>query len=209
MSTIRMGLSMVHRVELTRIVHASAALLLLGAFAAHGVEFERGEWRRVGASFACKVDALAQVPPSAVTPEALLAACMHMGPFVVGGDARTLASVLGAPHETMAQPKGAKALMWFLGQRGQYPYFVATVLKGRIVALQVTGEAPAKDYAYNHVSLGDSTQTLAEHFGSAFSVTKSDQPDTDLWSYPPWPFSFEVKAGRVTSIRIIDSGRWK
>jgi hypothetical protein len=29
-------------------------------------------------------------------------------------------------------------------------------------------------------------------------------PGTDLWSYGVWPFSFEVKDGRVTSIRISD-----
>jgi hypothetical protein len=198
------------RIGISRIVCAAVALLGLDALAAHGVEYEHGEWRRVGASFACKVDAPRDLPPSAVDPNAMLAACLHLGPFVIGGDARTLASALGPPHETMPpQPKGAKALLWFLGERGQYPYFIATVLNGRIVALQVTGEAPAKDYGFNHVSLGDSTQTLAEHFGPAFGIRKSDQVGTDQWSYPPWPFSFEVKAGRVTSIRIIDSGRWQ
>jgi hypothetical protein len=197
------------RIGINRIVCAAVALLGLDILAAHGVEFERGEWRRVGESFACKVDAPAQVPPSAVKPESLMRACLRMGPFVIGGDARTLASALGKPHQTMAQPKGANALMWFLGEREKYPYLVATVLKGRIVALQVTGDAAAIGYGFNHVDLGDSTQTLAEHFGPAFEISKSDQADTDLWSYPPWPFSFEVKAGRVTSIRVIDPAQWK
>jgi hypothetical protein len=196
------------RVRITKVVCAAVALLGFGALAARGAE--RGEWRRVGASFACKVDAPRDLPPKAINPNALMTACMHLGPFVIGGDARTLVSVLGPPHETMPpQPKGAKALLWFFGERGQYPYFIATVLNGRIVALQVTGEAPAKDYGFNHVNLGDSTQTLAEHFGPAFEIGKSELADTDLWTYSPWPFSFEVKAERVTSIRIIDSTRWK
>jgi hypothetical protein len=200
---------MAHRIELFRILRTAAALLWLGGVAANGVELERGEWRRVGESFACKVDAPAQLPPSAVKPESLMRACLRMGPFVIGGDARTLASALGKPHQTRAQPKGANAPMWFLGEREKYPYLVATVLKGRIVGLQVTGDAAAKGYGFNHVDLGDSTQTLAEHFGPAFEISKSDLADTDLWSYPPWPFSFEVKAGRVTSIRIIDTVRWQ
>jgi len=52
--------------------------------------------------------------------------------------------------------------------------------------------------------LGDSTDTLADHFGASYRIGKSDQADTDVWHYGPWPFSFEVKAGRVTSIRISD-----
>lgn len=194
---------MAHRTNIIGIVSAAVALLSLGAFVAHGVELERGEWRRVGASFACKVDAPQDVPPSAIDPNTLMLACMRMGPFVIGGEARTLA-VLGAPHHTMEQPKGAKALLWFLGERERYPYFIATVLNGRIVALQVTGEAPAKGYGFNRINLGDNAQTLTQQFGPAFRVTKSDQAATDVWAYPPWPFSFEVKAGRVTSMRISD-----
>jgi hypothetical protein len=204
---------MSHRIEITGIVRASAAVLLLGALAAHSVELEpagdvaleRGEWRRAGPSFACMVPAARQLPPSAVNPETLMLACMHLGPFVIRGPARTLASVLGPPHRTLPpQPKGAQVLLWFLGEPERYPYFVATVLNERIAALQVTGVAPAKGYSFNHINIGDSTQTLTEHFGPAFRVAKSDQPDTDVWSYPPWPFSFEVKVARVTSIRIND-----
>jgi hypothetical protein len=57
---------------------------------------------------------------------------------------------------------------------------------------------------FNHINLGDSSETLTRYFGAAFQVTKSDLPDTDVWHYRAWPFSFEVNAGRVTSIRIVD-----
>jgi len=196
---------MTHRAGITRIVR-TAAVLLLGITAAHAVEFERGEWRRVGATFVCKADGLQGPSTSAVTPEDMLKACQRMGPFVIGGDARSLA-VLGAPHRTVPQDKGAKALAWFLGEPNQQPYFVATVLNERIVALQMTG--PAKAYGFNHVNLGDSTQTLTQYFGAPFRVAKSELPDTDVWHYPPWPFSFEVKGGRVASIRIIDPAQWQ
>ena len=136
--------------------------------------------------------------------EALLMACMHMGPFVIGGGARTLEPVLVPPHRRLPQPKEATALLWFLGEPGHYPYFVATVRNDKIVALQVTGSAHPKAYGFNHVNLGDSTDTLTKYFGPAFRVGKSDLPDTDVWHYGRWPFSFEVKAGRVTSIRIAD-----
>ena len=189
-----------HHIEITRIGCTAVALHLLSALPAQSVELERGEWERVGPTFACRVAA----PQRPLNPDTMMMACMHLGPFVIRGDARTLASVLGAPHRTLPQPNGAKALLWFLGEQEHYPYFVATASNERIAALQVTGVAPAKGYSFNHVNLGDSTQTLTKHFGQAFRIAKSDQADTDVWSYPPFPFSFEVKAGRVTSIRIND-----
>src|SRR5690349_18191635 len=51
-------------------------------------------------------------------------ACLHVGPLVIGGEARTLA-VLGTPHRAVPQLNGAKALAWFMGEPNRQPYFVA------------------------------------------------------------------------------------
>ena len=91
---------------------------------------------------------------------------------------------------------------YFLEQREHYPYLVATVSKQRIVALQVTGPSAAKEYGFNHVELGATTDTLVSYFGQPNHVEPTELKDTELWNYPPWPFSFEVKGGHVTSIRI-------
>jgi hypothetical protein len=188
-----------------KIGFASAALLLLFAFPARSLELERGEWRRVGESFACKVGAPRPLAPGEVTPEAMLLACMHMGPFQIGAAARTLEATLGPPHRTLPQPKETQAFVWFLGERDHYPYFIGAVRSDKITALQVTGStAHPKAYGFNHVTLGDSTATLTKFFGPAFRISKSELPETDVWHYGPWPFSFEVKAGQVTSIRIAD-----
>jgi hypothetical protein len=162
----------------------------------------RGEWIRAGAGFACKVGAVAKLPPELLKPEILARACLHMGPFVVGDDAQALVTALGAPHRTLPQPNGVVASIYFLEKAGQYPYLVATLAKNRIVALQVTGPVPAKGYGFNHVDLGVSTDALVQVFGQPKHLEPSSEKDTDLWTYGPWPFSFEVKADHVTSIRI-------
>ncbi|MET4231366.1 hypothetical protein ABIA85_004647 [Bradyrhizobium sp. LA6.10] len=41
-------------------------------------------------------------------------------------------------------------------------------------------------------------------FGGPFHVGPSGLEKTELWTYEPWPFSFEVRQDRVTSIRISD-----
>jgi hypothetical protein len=81
-----------------------------------------------------------------------------------------------------------------------------TVKENKIMALQVSGPATSKDLTFNHVKLGDSKQLLTGYFGAASRVKPSGEKDTNLWSYSPWPFSFEVEDGLVTSVRITDSG---
>jgi hypothetical protein len=164
----------------------------------------RGEWHRAGAGFACRVGPAPKLPPEAIKPEILTRACLHMGPLVVGDEVKTLSAIAPAPHRTLPQQNGATALLYFLDGPDRYPYLVATVQGDRIVALQITGTAPAKGYAFNHIDLGAGTDALIQHFGSPTRLAPSGAKDTDLWVYGPWPFTFEVKDGHVVSIRIFD-----
>src|SRR5690349_22649892 len=162
----------------------------------------QGEWRRAGAGFACVVGPTNRLAPGEIKPELLSRACLHMGPFVVGDDAQRLTTTIGKPYKTLPQPNGATAWVYFLEGAGQYPYLVATVSKNRIIALQVAGPAAAKGYTYNHIDLGAATETLVQYFGQPNYVEPSEEKETELWAYRPWPFSFEVRGGHVTSIRI-------
>jgi len=78
------------------------------------------------------------------------------------------------------------------------------VLNDRIVALQISGQAPTKGFSFNRINLGDGTATLLQHFGSPMHIGPSGRKDTDLWDYKPWTFTFEIENDRVTSIRIAD-----
>lgn len=163
----------------------------------------RGEWSRAGAGFGCKV-----VPPRQLSQEQLLAvmarACQRLGPLVVGDGADTATAALGPPHRTLKQPQDKVAWVYFIGQREHYPYFVVTVAADKIVALQVTGDgtAPAPGYDFSHVGLGSTTDELVGVFGQPSHFEPSELKNVELWTYPPHPFSFELKGGRVISIRI-------
>jgi len=162
----------------------------------------RGEWRRNGPSFVCNVTTSRKLPPEALTPEVLSRACQHIGPFVIGQQAQALKAALGEPHRKLAGAPGQTQLLYFLEQREHYPYLVATVSKERIVALQVTGTSAAQGYSFNHIELGATTDTLVSYFGQPNHVEPTELKDTELWAYRPWPFTFEVNGGHVTSIRI-------
>jgi len=162
----------------------------------------RGEWLRNGPGFACKVAAGRKLPPELLTPEVLARACQHIGPFVIGQDAKAVKAALGEPHRTLAGSNGQTQWIYFLGQRDHYPYLVVTTLNERIAVLQVTGPSAAQGYGFNRIDLGATSDALVAVFGQPNHVEPSELKDTELWAYGVWPFSFEVKAGHVTSIRI-------
>lgn len=175
-----------------------------GAAASQALSGLSGEWRRAGAGFACVVGPAGELPRQALEPDLLAKACLHMGPFAIGGTASSLTLALGKPAHTLPQPQDSTAWVYFLDEPERSPYLVATVRQDEIVALQVSGAASANAYGFNHVNLGDGAETLTGYFGPAIKVEPSGSKDTELWSYAPWPFSFELTNGRVTSIRIVD-----
>jgi hypothetical protein len=164
----------------------------------------RGEWRRAGPSFVCVVTPAGKLPPEAINPDVFAKACLHMGPFGIGDKAQSVESRLGPPPRTLSMPNGATAWIYFLEQSERPPFFIATLKSNKIIALQVSGPATSKDFTFNHVKLGESTELLVKHFGPATRTGPSGEKDTELWSYPPWPFSFEVRNGLVSSVRISD-----
>jgi len=162
----------------------------------------RGQWLKAGAAFACRVEAGKRV--TAPDPEILSYACQRMGALGVGISEAALKAVLGEPHRKLPPSNGATNYVYFLGNANQYPYLAATLTANRVVALQISGEAPAPGYSFNQVNLGDGIDKLMGQFGSPHHVGPSGLDKTELWTYGPWPFSFEVRGDRVTSIRIRD-----
>ncbi|WP_456620974.1 MULTISPECIES: hypothetical protein [unclassified Bradyrhizobium] len=162
----------------------------------------RGQWLRAGQGFACKVDAGKRVSPP--DPDVLSFACQRMGALGVGIPEASLKAVLGEPHRKLPPANGATTYVYFLGKPDQFPYLAATVKANRVLALQISGPAQAAPYSFNQINLGDATEKLLAQLGSPFHVGPSGLEKTELWTYGPWPFSFEVREDRVTSIRISD-----
>lgn len=162
----------------------------------------RGQWLRVGQTFACKVEAGKRV--AAPDPDILSFACQRMGALGVGISEASLKAVLGEPHRKLPPANNATNYVYFLGKADQFPYLAATVRANRVDALQISGPAPVAAFSFNQINLGDGTEKLLAQLGSPFHVGPSGLEKTELWTYGPWPFSFEVRENRVTSIRISD-----
>jgi len=159
-----------------------------------------GEFQRAGAGFACDV-------PAPLTPQQAERLkeenCLWLGRLSVGQQAAVLEPLLGQPDRLIPQQKGAVAQVYF--SKAATGYLVATVVENRIAALQVTGEQPFGDWSFNRVTLGMTLSQLQEIMGVPMSKTNVPDIGAELWSYTPFPFSFEIKGGRVISIRIARS----
>ncbi|WP_453957908.1 hypothetical protein [Bradyrhizobium japonicum] len=128
----------------------------------------RGQWLRVGQTFACKVEAGKRITPP--DPDVLSFACQRMGALGVGISEASLKAALGEPHRKLPPADNATNHVYFLGKPDQLPYLAATVKANRVVALQVSGPAPLAAYSFNQVNLGDSTEKLMARFGGPFHV---------------------------------------
>jgi hypothetical protein len=163
----------------------------------------RGTFIRSGAGFACRTD-----PGEKLSPDQIKAlsehACLRIGPFVVGSKAAVLKSSLGEPNRTQRGAKDTTVWVYFFGKTNDAPYLVASIWHDRLVAIQITGRMPADDYGFNGIALGAATATVLKFLGKPMDVKPSSEPNTDVWSYQPWPFSLEVTNGQVNSIRVAD-----
>ena len=167
------------------------------------------EWVRQGNYFSCRTKPRPKPSPDEMklSREEIVRqierACLRLGPFAVGDEAKLIEPILGKPARTLARPNDATALVFFLGQPGELPYLVVTVKQDRIVVLQVSGSAGAERFSFNQIGLGTTSEAVIERFGRPLQSGPSGLKDTEFWSYNPWTFSFEVSGGRVTSIRIV------
>ena len=163
----------------------------------------RGEYERAGPSFTCKVKTKERIPPERL-PELLGQSCLHMGALAIGSEVALLERTLGEPNRIVFGEKGAMHHVYFFGDPKENSYLIASAWRERIVVLQLTGPGTNDRFSFNRIALGAGSDVLLKHFGTPTNVRPSSQKDTELWTYGPFSFSFEVKAERVTSIRIAD-----
>jgi hypothetical protein len=162
-----------------------------------------GHYVRSGPGFACVIK-----PPKDLSPDQVKTlsehACLRIGSLVVGMEAAAVKSALGQHSRQIDGPKATTVRVYFLGKPNEEPYLLASIWQERLVAIQVTGHSPADKFSFNGLTLGKTAESVTKQFGKPMRINASSQPNTDVWHYQPWPFSFEVSGGLVTSIRVAD-----
>ncbi len=171
----------------------------------------RGVFARQGNAFTCNIDA------SPVKLQGELPAkdqpCLYLGPdpehsFAIGGEALPLLQRLGKPAQTESDINGNTSYIFPMAPGKDPPFMMVTVSHERIAGLQISGHGgPELDFLkFNRIKLGDNSSIIKENLGDPFRVQPSAEPGSELWSYLPWSFQFEVTDAKVTSIRISSLG---
>jgi hypothetical protein len=133
--------------------------------------------------------------------------CLRIGPLHVGMSRADAEGVLGNPATSVP-----------FGTRQAYAYTLATDGSGiaptyavmtydekdRADSVQITGLAFPRNWSFSGIALGTSEAALETRLGKPFETRESEDPGAMHWGYLPWTFSFEVKAGIVSSIRLAD-----
>jgi len=139
-----------------------------------------------------------QPPPTADDLDRL---CQRVGSLFIGMPEEEARRFLPGPGSAI--PNAGATFHFRLGPAG--PDAVATFEGGLLLALQLSGVAADPALTFQGVYLGMPETELEQRLGPALQRSTT-QAGSDLWAYRPWPFSFLLRDGRVTSIRFY-SGR--
>jgi hypothetical protein len=179
------------------------AVLFFASLPAQAADFSDPipRYERAGGGFACRMSK--QDFTQAETEKRDV--CLHIGPLFVGmlrTDAETL---LGKPVTSV--PVGTREAFAYqlqsvsTGRMNTYVVFTYDN-DGHADSVQLTGAPWPSAWQFAGLTLGVAQTAVTERLGAPMQTQKSDDPGATQWSYSPWTFSFEVKDGVVSSIRI-------
>jgi hypothetical protein len=139
-----------------------------------------------------------------------LADCLELGGLKIGGLEGEAAILVGAPIAHVDGGDGVvqiHALSWAgTPNASDLTSYIAVAYDSerRTTSIQLSGSLPPPCcWRFSGLTVGDSTDALIARFGRPFSVEAVPANGATLWLYGPWPFSFEVLDGKVSSIRIV------
>jgi len=167
-----------------------------------GAQAAGGEFRYSGGELNCVsgVESANQEPP--------YLDCLQIGPIRIGDTMRTVSMKFGKARQTvnrgavtervypidMNVPAGQPLPYWVLGFEGQ-----------RVISIQISGDMRVEQYAFSSIRIGDPESKLLRLFGPAGFTQPVPQIGAVMWGYSPYPVTFELKNGRVFSMRVSEA----
>lgn len=169
-----------------------------------------GELKRSGGGFACTFTIKDGINLGDVIALGVDAPCMRVGPVALGLPRVETEAILGRPLSTAEERQGTMfvyPLAWSGAPKTSDLLTYAAVAydaQDRVKILQLSGEKmpPPRDWAFSAVRLGHPDTAVLAALGEPFSRSPVPDNGAELWAYGPWTFTFEVKDGKVISIRL-------
>lgn len=178
------------------------ALLLALAVPLSGARAAGGEFRHDGGELKCITgsNGAEQDPP--------YLDCLRIGPIRIGDTLRIVSMKFGKARQSVDRgpvtervypisldvPAGQPVPYWVIGFEGQ-----------RVISIQISGDLRVEQYAFSSIRIGDPESKLLKLFGPAGFTQPVPRIGGVMWGYSPYPVIFEIKNGRVYSMRVSEA----
>jgi hypothetical protein len=134
--------------------------------------------------------------------------CLAIGPVRIGDTFGDVAMKFGKARQSVARgaitervypidvgvAPGQAVPYWVIGFEGQ-----------TVVSIQISGHIPVAQYGFSSIHVGDPESKIRERLGPAGFSQPAPNIGGVMWGYPPYPVTFEIKDGRVYSMRISEA----
>ncbi len=176
----------------------TAALIATASVPAYAGD---GELRRVDGQLRCLDESGGTVHPPGLD-------CLRIGPVRIGETSRTVAMKFGKARQSVNRGPVTERLYPIdvgVPQGQRVPYWVIGFEDQRVVSIQITGDIPVHEYEFSSIHVGASEIKLQQRFGEAGFSQPAPRINGTLLGYPPYPVTFEIKNGRVYSMRVSEA----
>ena len=171
---------------------------------AHAAEIDEPlpYYKRAGSAFACVMGKEDFARSQAEKRDV----CLQIGPLFVGMTRMAAEAVLGNPSNSVGVTASTLAYVYVLQQdeiKKQTTYAVIVYTQdNQIESIQMSGDPWGGHWQFSGLMLGTSQNLLVSRLGSPLQKNASNDVGAVEFNYQPWPFSFEVKGGIISSIRL-------
>jgi len=134
--------------------------------------------------------------------------CLQIGPVQIGETLRTVSMKFGKARKTVKRGEVTERLypIALNVPPGQpVPYWVIGFDRQRVISIQITGNLRVDEYAFSSIRVGDPESRVLLLLGPPEFSQPLPQVGGDMWGYSPYPVTFEIKNGRVYSMRVSEA----
>ena len=128
--------------------------------------------------------------------------CLNFNSVSILSSLIEIEEMLGEPYSIVNQAGVDYRIYLLPSQTESTPYLALSLnSKNEPQSIQLSGTKSGDEYSFSGIRLGDYLGMVEKRLGKPTGIKKIDD-QTELWTYDPFPISFEIKDKLVYSIKL-------
>jgi hypothetical protein len=129
--------------------------------------------------------------------------CLRIGSINIGDSYKSIVGKYGNPNQSFSQSDGKEIKLYHMRSKEvKLTHLALTVKEDLVIAISIAGAAPRESLPFSSINIGDNSNLIVEILGKPSSTKYVKETGATLWSYAPFPFSFDIVDNKVLSIKI-------